>query len=146
MQGKAKIVVLKIKEIFGIAVIALIALILIILLIVHIAKQKDNNRNDSTPTFNPGVYTASIILSGSTMDLELGVDEYDIKYISLVNTAESVETMYPLLSTCISDIERQLKKNGDLSCVSYSSDTKYTSIVLLNAINSAFNKAKYNGK
>ena len=99
-------------------------------------------KNVQVGTFNPGVYTASVILSGNAMDVEVTVDSNDIKSIRLINTATEITTMYPLITTSLSDIEKQVKKTGSTRGITYSSDTKYTSLVLLSAIETALSKAR----
>lgn len=143
MSSATKIVVVKLKELVITGVLALLAVILLVLFIIHITTKSSASKEEAAETtFNPGVYTASILLSGNTMDLEVTVDERSVKSIRLVNTAEAVETMYPLLSSSIKDIELQVKKNNSTDGVTYSSDAKYTSIVLLEAIETALNKAR----
>ncbi len=143
MSSATKIVVVKLKELVITGVLALLAVILLVLFIIHIsskASPKDDELAEST--FNPGVYTASIILSGNTMDLEVTVDSNTVKSIRLVNTAEAVETMYPLLSSSLKEIESQVKESGTTDGITYSSDTKYTSLVLINAVEAALDKAR----
>ena len=143
MSSATKIVVVKLKELVITGVLALLAVILLVLFIIHIsskASQKDDELAEST--FNSGVYTASIILSGNTMDLEVTVDSDTVKSIRLVNTAEAVETMYPLLSSSLKEIESQVKESGTTDGITYSSDTKYTSLVLINAVEAALDKAR----
>ena len=93
-------------------------------------------------TFSPGVYTSSIVLASNPVDIEVVVDSEQIKSINLVNTSESVETMYPLISSSLNDIASQVIKNNSTENITYSQDSKYTSIVLINAINEALEKAK----
>ena len=138
MSSATKIVVVKLKELVITGVLALLAVILLVLFIIHITSRTSQKDDDPAQnTFNPGVYTASIILSGNTMDLEVTVDS-----IRLVNTAETVETMYPLLSSSLKEIESQVKESGTTDGITYSSDTKYTSLVLINAVETALDKAR----
>lgn len=143
MSASTKIVVLKLKELVITCILALLAIVLIVLLIIHITgSSKPSSGDAAQSTFTPGVYTASIMLSGTTMDLEVTVDSENVKSVRLINTAESVETMYPLLSSTILDLEEQIKELGGTYGVTYPSDAKYTSIVLLDAVNTALEKAK----
>lgn len=143
MSTSTKIVVVKLKELVITGVLALLAVILLVLFIIHITTRSSKNEDNATEsTFTPGVYTASILLSGNTMDLEVTVDSNNVKSIRLVNTAETVETMYPLLSSSIKELEAQIKETGTTAGVTYSSDSKYTSLVLLEAIETALDKAR----
>lgn len=143
MSTSTKIVVVKLKELVITGVLALLAVILLVLFIIHITTRSSKSEDNATEsTFTPGVYTASILLSGNTMDLEVTVDSNNVKSIRLVNTAETVETMYPLLSSSIKELEAQIKETGTTVGVTYSSDSKYTSLVLLEAIETALDKAR----
>ena len=93
-------------------------------------------------TFNPGVYTTSVILSGNTMELAVTVDSDTVKSIRLVNTSETFETMYPLISSSLEALEKQVREKGSTDGITYSADAKYTSLVLINAIDTALDKAK----
>ena len=143
MSSSTKIVVFKLKELVIAGVLALLAVILLVLFIIHITSGAGKKTDEQTlGTFNPGIYTASIMLSGNTMDLEVTVDSDNVKSIRLVNTAETIQTMYPLLSSSLQTIEEQVKQKGSTDAVTYSADAKYTSIVLINAIDTALDKAR----
>lgn len=143
MSSSTKIVVFKLKELVIAGVLALLAVILLVLFIIHITSGAGKKGDDpALSTFTPGVYTASIMLSGNTMDLEVTVDPDNVKSIRLVNTAETVETMYPLLSASIKSLEEQVRQKGSTDGITYSADAKYTSLVLINAIDTALDKAR----
>ncbi len=143
MSSATKIVVFKLKELVITGVLALLAVILFILFIIHITSgSAKKNTDDTLSTFTPGIYTASIMLSGNTMDLEVTVDSDNVKSIRLVNTAETVETMYPLLTSSVKSLEEQVRQKGSTDGITYSADAKYTSLVLINAIDTALDKAR----
>lgn len=144
MSSKTKILVLKLKEIIYTLIFVVLGIILIVLLfLIFTGKSKKNNSAPpAAQTFVPGIYTSSMVLSTNPVDIEVVVDSSQIKSISLVNTSESVATMYPLISSSLSDIAAQVVRNNSTDKVTYSSDSKYTSIVLINAINDALEKAK----
>ncbi len=144
MSSKTKILVLKLKEIIYTAVFVILGIILIVLLFLIITGKSKKNSNEpvAVTTFSPGVYTSSIVLASNPVDIEVVVDSEQIKSINLVNTSESVETMYPLISSSLNDIASQVIKNNSTENITYSQDSKYTSIVLINAINEALEKAK----
>ena len=143
MSSATKIVVFKLKELVITGVLALLAVILLILFIIHITSgSAKKNTDDTLSTFTPGVYTASIMLSGNTMDLEVTIDSDNVKSIRLVNTAETVETMYPLITSSVKALEEQVRQKGSTDGITYSADAKYTSLVLINAIDTALDKAR----
>lgn len=141
MSAKTKIIVLHMKRIIFTAVC--IALILIIaVLIAVLLKPKDKISNETVPTmYVPGVYTSSVKISDAALDVQVVVDENNINSISLVNLDASMETMYPLLRPALDDLESQIVSEQSLSDLTYSQNNQYTSIVLLNAIRDALEKA-----
>ena len=76
------------------------------------------------------------------MDLEVTVDSDNVKSIRLVNTEETIQTMYPLISSSLKALEDQVKQKGSTDEITYSADAKYTSLVLINAIDTALDKAR----
>ena len=143
MSSKTKILVLKLKEIVYTLIFAALAIILIVLLFLIFSGK--NRKNESAPTsadtFIPGIYTSSIILSSSPVDIEVTVNKDQIKSISLVNTSSSVETMYPLISSSLDSIASQVIRNSSTENITYTADSIYTSLVLIKAIDSALQKA-----
>ena len=70
------------------------------------------------------------------------MEDDSITSIRLVNLSEAVTTMYPLLQPTFDSICQQVYSTQSLENISYSSDSKYTSLVLLEAIKSSLNKAQ----
>lgn len=135
-----KIIVLKLKEIIYTAIFAFLGILLILLLIFMFTKKKE----DSTPTMDyvPGVYTSCIMLDDQPLDVELVVDKKHVSSVTIKNLNTSTETLYPLLKPAMSNIEAQLVNDIPLEDLSIDSDYKHTSKLLLQAIDSALNKAK----
>ena len=75
------------------------------------------------------------------MDVEVIVEQDAITSIRLVNLSEAVTTMYPLLQPTFDTICQQVYENQSLEGISYSDDSKYTSLVLLEAIQNSLDKA-----
>lgn len=142
MSTKTKILVFKMKEIIYTVVFTVMAVFLIILLVLIIngkAHKKEIEKSHST--FIPGVYETSIILSSNPVDIEVVVDSEQIKSINMVNISDAVTTMYPLISTSLEDISRQIIEGNSTENIDIKDENKYTSIVLVNAINEALKKA-----
>lgn len=141
MSAKTKIIVLHMKRIIFTAVCIALILILAVLIAV-LLKPKDKTPNETVPTmYVPGVYTSSVKISDAALDVQVVVDENNINSISLVNLDTSMETMYPLLRPALEDLESQIVSEQSLSDLTYSQNNQYTSIVLLNAIRDALEKA-----
>lgn len=47
---------------------------------------------------------------------------------------KAVTTMYPLMEPCLDELTAKVIDNQGLENISYSTESKYTSILLLNAI------------
>ena len=65
----------------------------------------------------------------------------NINNIELVNLSESVQTMYPMLTSSFGDIKKAVMESGSTANITYDSANKYTSSLLLGAIQSALDKA-----
>lgn len=143
MSSKTKILVIKLKEIIYTLVFVILGIILIVLLILIFSGRSKKEASDAVEkTYSPGVYTASMILSDNAVDIQVAVDENQIKSIELINIEESVTTMYPLISASLDDIAAQIISNNSMENITYSYDSKYTSLMLIDTIQTALNKAK----
>lgn len=89
----------------------------------------------------PGIYRTVLFLNDQTVDIEVTVDPYQITSLALGHANADIETMYPLLSPTFEDIKMQLYKTQSPEMVTYDADKKYTSLVLLEAISKALEKA-----
>ena len=142
MSAKTRIVVLHMKELLFTGILAVLGIVLIVMLLVMFLPQhKGNGETVSTMKYTPGVYTSSVTLNDSTVDVQVVVDENNINSVSLVNLDESVETMYPLMNPAMEELAKQIIDSQSLDDITYSSSNQYTSIVLLNAIRDAIEKA-----
>ena len=142
MSNKTKIVVLKLKEIVYTGIFVVLGIILILLIILFFTGRNGKKSEHATQsTYIPGVYSSSIILATNPVDIEVVVDKEQIKSITLINTEESIETMYPLITDSLNSISEQIIENNSIENITYNQENKYTSIVLINAIAEALNKA-----
>lgn len=142
MSTKTKILVFKMKEIIYTIVFAVLAILLIIFLVLIIkGHSKKSSESTKKSTFSPGIYEASIVLSSNPVNIEVVVDHEQIKSISMVNVSEAVTTMYPLISSSLTEIASQIVQNNSTENLVFNDENKYTSIILVNAINTALCKA-----
>ncbi len=148
MSNKTKIVVLRMKEIIYSGIFALLGILFIILLIIMFVPDKDKDSTEtplpsvSEAKYIPGVYSTTITLGSQTVDIEVVVDDSNINAIQTVNLSEAVETMFPLVEPTLDDLSAQIISAQSLDDITYSDDAKYTSLVLLEAIEQALDKAK----
>lgn len=143
MRNKTRIIVLRKKELVFAGLLALLAAGLIIL-VIHLFGSEGKQTPESVETmkYTPGVYTSTVILNDTAMDVEVVVDENNINSISLINLDESVETMYPLVKPAMEDLSEQIISTQSVDSVHYPETNQYTSMVLHNAIKSALAKSQ----
>lgn len=144
MQSKTKIVVLHLKELIYTGIFAVLGILFVVLLIIMFLPdgKKDTGKEDETASlYVPGIYTTSLALGDSTVDIEVVVDENNINSIRLVNLNEAVTTMYPLIEPSFQTLIDQILTTQSLEDVTYSSDNKYTCMVLMDAIETSLKKA-----
>lgn len=140
MSTKTKIVVLHMKEMIYTLIFAGLGILLILLLIfMFLPKQKD--ASTETMKYVAGVYTSTIQLNDNTMDVQVAVDEERINSVSLVNLDETAATMYPLMEPAVEQLAEQIISKQSTENITYSEDNQYTSMVILNAVNDALEKA-----
>ncbi len=140
MSNKTKIVVLHMKEMIYTLIFAGLGILLILLLIfMFLPKQRD--KTAETMKYVAGVYTSTIQFNDNTIDVQVVVDESRINSISLVNLDETVTTMYPLMQPVVESVADQIIAKQSTENISYSEDNQYTSMIVLNAVNNALEKA-----
>ena len=135
-MSQTKIVVIPFKKLLIGAVIAAIVIAFVIFAVIRLgSKVSDNSRNTTkpksstvnasassnietpldnadAPKFCPGVYTASILLDGNPVDIQVTVDSSNINSIELVNLSESITTMYPKLTTSFDEVAAKVMEAG----------------------------------
>lgn len=144
MSSKTKIVVLHLKELIYTGIFAVLGILFIVLLIImFLPKNKDKDSDIIKPanSYMPGVYTTSLVLNDSVVDIEVTVDESNINSIRIVNLDDAITTMYPLIEPAFEDLSSQICENQSLDGITYADDNKYTSMVLLDAIKASLQKA-----
>lgn len=161
MSAKTKIVVLHMKELIYTGIFAALGVLFVILLIIMFLPDKDTVSNSDLQTnpavsdgnlsgslpvssdslYTPGIYTTEIILGGQTICVEVIVGQDIISSIRLTDVNESVSTMYPLLEPTLESICEQVCETQSLEDITYSSENKYTSLVLLESIRTSLDKA-----
>ena len=148
MSNTTKIIVLRMKEIVYSVIFALLGILFVVLLIIMFVPDKDEAQEEipspsvTEATYIPGVYSTTITLGSQTVDIEVMVDANNINSIETVNLSEETETMFPLVSPALDDLEAQIISTQSLEDITYSDDAKYTSLVLLEAIELSLEKAK----
>lgn len=154
MSAKTKIVVLHMKELIYTGIFAALGILFIVLLIMMFlpdnkgsdapAPNPESGVTETSSLYIPGIYTTELVLGSQSIDVEVIVDKNSITSIRMVNLSDAVTTMYPLLQPTFDSICEQVYKKQTLDQVTYTSDSKYTSLVLLEAIQNSLDKAVTN--
>lgn len=134
------------KELVYTGIFVGLGLLLIILLIVMFYPSGDEDNAAETTTaeaavYNPGIYNSQMQLGDTTLNLEIVVDESQIKSVSLVNLDESVTTMYPLVKPSLEFLEEELVAGTPIDDITVSEKSKYTQTMLIDGIKNALSKA-----
>ena len=142
MSSKTKIVVLHTKEVIYTGIFVVLAVVLAVLLFLMFGKNKNANPASAAAIYHAGVYTSPITLNDNTFDVEVKVDENHINSISLVNLSETTTAMYPLVEPALDALSDQIYTSQSTENITYSEKNKYTSMLLLEAIDNALDKAR----
>lgn len=149
MSSNTRIIVLKSKELIFTGVFILLG-ILLIFLIFHMFSSSDKKDEEASSseataptmaTYTPGVYSSSVNIGGQSLELSVTVDEECISNVSITNLDETVSAMYPLIGPALDEINAQISTTSCIDDITYSGDTKYTNIILLEAIKKALEPA-----
>lgn len=152
-MSKTKIVVFKLKELLLTATLVVFGILILLLVIAMISMKTEStpgiggtaSTSGSTETsamYYPGVYTSTMELNDTTIHLELVCDSNHINSVRLLNLDEAVETMYPLLSPALEDLELQLSKNVPVEELEFTEGSTYTQTLLVEAIEKTLAKAE----
>ena len=135
MSAKTKIIVLKSKELIYTGIFIILGILLILLLWYMFSPKQDNTSatTQTIATYQPGVYSSQLNIGGTALELQTTIDEHAVRHLEVMNLNDTVTTMYPLLSPSVDAINSQLEQTGNLDDVTYSGDSQYTTIVLLEA-------------
>ena len=138
MSSKTKIVVLHMKEVIYTGIFVVLAIVLAVVLFMMFGKSRDADTASAK-----AVYHASpITLNDNTFDVEVTVDENHINAISLVNLSETTTAMYPLMQPALDALSEQICQTQSTENITYTEENKYTSMMLLDAIEKALEKAR----
>ena len=143
MSAKTKIVVLHMKEVIYTVLFVVLDIVLAILLFLMFGKDKKTTSFSGSPAkYHAGIYKSPITLDNNTFDVEVTVDEHEITSISMTNLSEATTAMYPLMEPALESLANQIYATQSTKDLTYAEENKYTSMLLLDAINSALDKAR----
>lgn len=142
MSSKTKIVVLHMKEVIYTIIFLILAVILGILLFFMFGPGKSLvSSSPDTDRYTPGIYRTSVNLNNNNFDVEVTVDAHRIQSISLVNLSESTAAMFPLMEPALNSLATQIYSLQSTQNLQYANEQKYTSELLIHAIDASLEKA-----
>ena len=141
MGSRTKIIVLHMKEIIYTAIFAALGILLIVLLVIMFRPGAGKEVTGTDKQYTPGIYTSTLTLNNTNLEVEVSVDESRINSIRFSNLDETVTAMFPLIQPAIEDIAEQVYETQSLDDIALSNDAPYTSQIILDAIKGAVAKA-----
>ena len=103
------------------------------------ANQTSSTATDTNTTaqntYVPGIYSSTLLLGTAHVELQVAVDKNHINSITLTNLDESVTTLY------LSELSAVILSEQSIENVSYGEENRYTSMLLMQAISAALDKA-----
>lgn len=144
MSSKTKIFVFHMKELIYTGIFIALAILFILLITMMFLPGKKGEQEtvpEEESVYIPGVYSTSLVLGSHTIDVEVLVDATSIQSVRLINLDEAVTTMYPLIQPSIETLKEQICEKQSLQDITCPEESKYTCMVLLEAIQTSLDKA-----
>lgn len=136
-----RIVVLQLRKVIYTAIFVGFAILALIFLIVMLSTDKNGKGRESASVSNQdeheyeaGVYTKEIQIGDATVNIQLSLDEDNVKSVELVNLDESVETMYPLMQPTVEKISEQLASGRSMEEIVISEESQYTEKIIVESV------------
>ena len=143
MGANTKIFVFKAKELIYTAIFILLGILFLLLLIFMLLPNREKAKtSEPAMDYIAGIYSSSIHLGGSSLDVKVTVTDEKVTSISLSGLNDTVSAMYPLLEQTVNDINQQLTTAGSIEDLTFDSESQYTNTLIKQAIQNAVSKAK----
>ena len=114
MSGKTKILVLHMKEVIYTGIFIFLGIIFLVLLAIMFlpnrtsvdsspantesSAEANENQSSISGEYTPGIYSATLEVSGNTLEMQVIIEQTGITDVSFTHLDEAIETMYPLYS------------------------------------------------
>ncbi len=99
------------------------------------------HENGDEACYNPGTYSAEIILHNNPVSVQVTVSENEIVNIELLNMGETQEVFYPLFKQSLGEISAEIIEKQSTN-IALSNDKSTTGGILLKAVDFALEQAK----
>ena len=92
--------------------------------------------------FYANLYESQFVIGEKTINLEVALDEEQVKSVKVKNLDESVETMYPLMKSAVKDVSKQLSAGVSIDEVVLSKNSMYTEKLILDAVKAVLDEQR----
>ena len=106
----------------------------------NISNESSTYKNDAV--YRAGIYESQFVIGENTINLEVALDEEQVKSVKVKNLDESVETMYPLMKSAVKDVSKQLSSGVSIDEVVLSKNSMYTEKLFLDAVKTVLDEQK----
>jgi len=138
-----KIFVLQLKDVIKTTLFAVMGLVLILLLVylfVPHSKDTESTGGSSSALYVPGTYSAQIMLNDAPVTVDVTVSSDKITKVKMSNLAETQAVFYPLVQPVMDTLSKEIVEYQTTD-INPSSDYPVTGQILLDAVQTALNKA-----
>lgn len=157
MSSRTKIVVLHMKELLYTLVFAALGLVFVGVLVLLLggdpneedaatesmqSSQEAVDGDAETSKYLPGIYTTELVLGSDSVEIEVVTTKDEITSITLKGVDDDIRQLYPLLESTFTSIRDQIYETGSVDDVTYDQNSKYTSLVIIEAIKNSLEKAQ----
>jgi len=136
MSG-ARIFVLQLKDLIRTGIFVLVGLLLIVFLVWVMLPKKAASASE---VYNPGTYTAQIVLHSKPVNVEVTVSTQEITGVTLTGMEEAQEVFYPLFKPTMSFLSQEVVR-AQTTDITIDTESAMTGEILLKAIRAALAQA-----
>ena len=105
-------------------------------------ENKEQADNGKTAVYEAGVYSKQMTVGDSVINLQVVLDEEQVKSVEMINLDDTVSAMYPLMKPSVESISNQLASGVSLDEVVLSDEGQYTEKMILNEVDSVLDEHK----
>jgi len=138
-----KIFVLQLKDVIKTTLLAIVGLALILLLVYLFVPHNNDTESagGASALYIPGTYTAQIMLNNAPVTVDVTVSADEILTVKMTNLQETQAVFYPLVQPVMDTLAKEIVEYQTTD-ITPSSDYPVTGKILLNAVQTALNKAR----
>lgn len=139
-MSRTRIVILQMRELIYTAIFVGLGIFLVVLLVIMFWPGKSDGNQASLEQepeqiYEAGIYTKELKIGDATVNLQLCLDENQVKSVELINLDETVETMYPLMAPTVEKISKQLSAGSSVEEIVLTEEAQYTEKIIVETVN-----------